>query len=170
MPDFDTLLVAYGTLSDQKHAEETADYALGELNTNFLSPVSLLTRLSNVLTQRGNGCIAVITSVAGDRPRRSNYVYGVAKGALSLFAQGLRSKVTPFGVRVLTIKPGPVSSPMTANMRRSSVFAKAEEVGRTIYHEIENGNANVLYVPWYWRWIMIGIRLLPESVLTRMKL
>jgi short-subunit dehydrogenase len=170
MPDPDTLLVAYGTLGDQQRAEEAADYALGELNTNFTSPVSLLTRLSSTFAQQGKGCIAVVTSVAGDRPRRSNYVYGAAKGSLSLFLQGLQSKMTENGVRVLTIKPGPVSTPMTAHMRRHRLFAKPESVARIIYREIESGRADVVYVPWYWRWIMFGVRLIPESVAKRMKL
>jgi short-subunit dehydrogenase len=164
MPNFDTVLLAYGTLSEQARAEDSAEYALGELTTNFTSAVSLLTRLSTVLTQHRTGCIAVITSVAGDRARRSNYIYGTAKGALALFTQGLRAKLLSAGVRVLTIKPGPVATPMTANLPGSHKFANPEAVARTIYREIEQGNSDIVYVPRYWRWVMMAIRHIPESI------
>lgn len=164
MPDFDTVLVAYGTLGDQARAEGSAEYALAELTTNFTSAVSLLTRLSSLLLARGGGCIAIITSVAGDRARRSNYVYGTAKGGLALFAQGLRARLASVGVRVLTIKLGPVSTPMTASMPRSWMFADPQAVARAIYSEMEHGKREIIYVPGYWRWVMLGIRLIPESV------
>ena len=169
MPDFDALLLAYGTLVDQGQAENSPDYALAELNTNFLSAASLLMRLAAPLASRRGGCIAVITSVAGDRARRSNYVYGTAKGALSLFAQGLRAKLYTAGVRVLTIKPGRVLTPMTAQMPGSGRFADPAAVARAIYREIEHGSREVLYVPGYWRWIMLVIRLIPEQIGKRLK-
>lgn len=169
MPDFDTVLLAYGTLGDQARAEESAEYALSEMATNFNSAVSLLTRLSTRLAQRGSGCIAVITSVAGDRARRSNYIYGTAKGALSLFMQGLRAKLAHTDVRVITIKPGPVATPMTAGMANSPMLARPEAVARTIYRAVERGKPEILYVPGYWRWIMLAIRSIPESVAKKMK-
>ncbi len=121
MPKFDTVLLAYGTLSEQARAEDSAEYALSELTTNFTSAVSLLTRLSTVLMQRRTGCIAVITSVAGDRARRSNYIYGTAKGGLALFTQGLRAKLLSAGIRVLTIKPGSSRSPGLPSERSPTV-------------------------------------------------
>jgi len=164
MPDFDTVLLAYGSLGDQALAEDSVEITLAELNTNFTSAVSLLTRLSPVLAQRRGGCIAVITSVAGDRARRSNYIYGTAKGALSLFVQGLRAKLYTAGVRVLTIKPGPVATPMTAHMPGSAKFADPAVVARAIYREIEQGSRDILYVPGKWRWIMSVIQHIPESI------
>ena len=174
MPDFDTLLLAYGSLTEQARAEDSADYALAELNTNFTSAVSLLTRLSPILLSttpkpRRGGCIAVIASVAGDRARRSNYIYGTAKGALALFAQGLRAKLYSAGVRVLTIKPGPVSTPMTAHMPGSRNFADPAAVARAVYREMEHGSRDILYVPGRWRWIMTVIRLIPEKIGKRLK-
>jgi decaprenylphospho-beta-D-erythro-pentofuranosid-2-ulose 2-reductase len=179
MPDFDTLLLAYGTLGDQARAEESAEYALAELNTNFTSAVSLLTRLSTVLmdtvlterplTERPTRCIAIITSVAGDRARRSNYLYGTAKGALALFVQGLRAKLFSAGVRVLTIKPGPVFTPMTAHLPGSAKFADPTAVASAIYREMEHGSRDILYVPGHWRWIMTVIRLIPEKIAKRLK-
>ena len=174
MPDFDTLLLAYGSLGDQARAEDSPEITLAELNTNFTSAVSLLTRLSLVLAARGateqpRGCIAVITSVAGDRARRSNYIYGTAKGALALFVQGLRAKLYSAGVRVLTIKPGPVATPMTTHMPGSTKFADPADVARAIYREIERGSRDILYVPGRWRWIMTVIRLIPESIGKQLK-
>ena len=169
MPDFDTILLAYGTLGSQERAESDAEYALSELNTNFNSAVSLLTRLCAPLEARRSGCVAVITSVAGDRGRRSNYIYGTAKGALTIFLQGLRAKLYPSGVRVLTIKPGPVATPMTAQMEQKGMFAEPEAVAKAIHREIEHGSREVLYVPWHWRWIMTIIRHIPESIGKKMK-
>jgi short-subunit dehydrogenase len=169
MPDFDTVLLAYGSLGDQARAEDSVEITLAELNTNFTSAVSLLTRLSGVLAQRRGGCIAVITSVAGDRARRSNYIYGTAKGALALFVQGLRAKLYTAGVRVLTIKPGPVFTPMTAHMPGNAKFADPVVVARAIYREIEQGSRDILYVPGKWRWIMTVIQHIPESIGKKLK-
>ncbi len=169
MPDFDTIVLAYGTLGEQARAENSAEYAFSELTTNFTSAVSLLTRFSTLLMPRRAGCIAVITSVAGDRARRSNYIYGTAKGALALFTQGLRAKLFSAGIRVLTIKPGPVATPMTANLPARSKFANPETVARTIYRELEDGHRDILYVPGYWRWVMLAIRHIPESIGKKLK-
>src|SRR5436305_7536287 len=112
--DFDTLLLSYGTMLDQDRCQTDAEYALGQVRTNFVSSIALLTIFGKHFESRRSGTIAVITSVAGDRGRRSNYVYGAAKGGLSIFLQGLRSRLHRCGVRVLTIKPGPVATQMTA--------------------------------------------------------
>ena len=109
----EVLLVA----RSMERADHDIDYTLRELNTNFTSAVSLLSHAAEQFEGRKKGVLAVITSVAGDRARRSNYVYGTAKGALTLFAQGLRARLFTSGVRVLTIKPGPVDTPMTAHMK-----------------------------------------------------
>jgi short-subunit dehydrogenase len=144
-------------------------YTLRELNTNFTSAASLLSYAAASLERRKTGVLAVITSVAGDRARRSNYVYGTAKGALTLFVQGLRARLFASGVRVLTIKPGPVDTPMTAHMKKGLLTASPKSVAATIYREMEDGKAEVIYVPAYWRLIMAGIRAIPESVGKKMK-
>lgn len=164
LPNFDTILLAYGSLGEQTLAEHSAEYALQQLTINFTSAASLLTSLSRDLAESKAGCIAVITSVAGDRARRSNYVYGTAKGALALFTQGLRAKLTSVGVRILTIKPGPVATPMTAQLSGNQKFADPRAVGYAIYKEIEHGKRDILYVPSRWRWIMMVIRHIPEWV------
>jgi decaprenylphospho-beta-D-erythro-pentofuranosid-2-ulose 2-reductase len=98
-PAVDTVLLAYGSMQDQQDCEQRMNALVDELFTNFVSAAALLSAFANDFEQRRAGCIAVITSVAGDRGRRSNYIYGSAKGALSLFLQGLRSRLHPAGVR-----------------------------------------------------------------------
>jgi len=129
-PDFDTVLLAYGSMRGQKDSETSVDALVDELHVNFVSAAGILTLFAADLERRRTGCLAAITSVAGDRGRRSNYVYGSAKGALSLFLQGLRSRLYPSGVRVITVKPGPVQTPMTDHLPNAARFAEPEQVGR----------------------------------------
>jgi decaprenylphospho-beta-D-erythro-pentofuranosid-2-ulose 2-reductase len=165
----DTVLIAHGTLDDQKACEQ--DYGKTEeaLRTNFLSVVSLLTPIANHLEKQHYGCIAVISSVAGDRGRQSNYIYGTAKGALTLFLQGLRNRLHAANVCVLTIKPGFVDTPMTANFKKGALWAHPETVARGIYRAIKR-RKNSVYLPWFWWPIMMIIGLIPEPIFKRMKL
>ncbi|RKZ36683.1 MAG: short-chain dehydrogenase [Gammaproteobacteria bacterium] len=165
----DTVLIAHGILDDQKAGEQ--DYAKAEqaLRTNFLSVVSLLTPIANRLEKQHYGCIAVISSVAGDRGRQSNYIYGTAKGALTLFLQGLRNRLHPANVCVLTIKPGFVDTPMTASLKKGALWAEPESIARGIYRAIEK-RKNSVYLPWFWWIIMTVIRHIPEPIFKRMKL
>ena len=167
-PDFDTVLLAYGSMHDQKDSETSVDVLLEELQVNFVSATALLTLFAADLERRRTGCLAAITSVAGDRGRRSNYGYGSAKGALSLFLQGLRSRLHPAGVRVITIKPGPVQTSMTDHMPNSARFADPEQVARDIVRALENQSPDVLYTPKIWRYIMSGVRQIPEPVFKRL--
>lgn len=105
------------------HTESSIPILSQELQVDFVSAAAILTLFAAELERRRTGCIAAITSVAGDRVRRSNYVYGSAKGGLSLFLQGLRSRLYPAGVRVITIKPGPVQTPMTDGLLHAARFA-----------------------------------------------
>lgn len=168
LPGFDTVLLAFGSLLDPEQSARSVELSLQEWNTNFVCAAALLTLFANHFEQRRSGCVAAITSVAGDRGRRSNYVYGAAKGALSIFLQGLRSRLHPAGVRVITIKPGPVDTPMTAHMRKGVAFVKPEVIARDIYRALEDGSRDVLYTPSYWRYIMAAIRILPERIFKRL--
>jgi decaprenylphospho-beta-D-erythro-pentofuranosid-2-ulose 2-reductase len=165
---FDTVLLAYGTLLDQQQCQTNAQLAVAEIMTNFASAASLLTLTSESMAKRKQGTIAVITSVAGDRGRRSNYVYGAAKGGLSLFVEGLRSRMHPLGVRVVTIKPGPVDTPMTARMAKRNGLASSAKVGADIYRFLKLGRGDVLYTPFQWRWIMRMVRAIPDTVIKRL--
>jgi short-subunit dehydrogenase len=167
-PDFDTVLLAYGSMHDQKDSENSIDVLLEELQVNFVSATAVLTLFAADLERRRAGCIAAITSVAGDRGRRSNYVYGSAKGALSLFLQGLRSRLHPAGVRIITIKPGPVQTPMTDHLPNSSRFAEPEQVACDIVRALESRSPDVLYTPRIWRYIMTSVEHIPETIFKRL--
>ncbi|MDI3341787.1 MAG: SDR family oxidoreductase [Sphaerobacter sp.] len=165
----DATLVAYGTLGNQQQSEASVEATLREWHTNATSTIALLTLLANELERQRGGTLAVISSVAGDRGRRSNYVYGAAKGALSIFLQGLRARLRKAGVRVVTIKPGMVDTPMTAHLRKGPLFASPERVGRDIYAAMRRGRA-VVYTPGYWRLVMFVLRAIPEPIFIRLPL
>ncbi|MDA8151566.1 MAG: SDR family oxidoreductase [Acidithiobacillus sp.] len=165
----DTILIAHGTLSDQKVCEASFDETLKELQTNCLSVISLLTHVANRFEEQKRGTIVVISSVAGDRGRQSNYVYGTAKAAVSTFLQGLRNRLYRSGVMVITIKPGFVDTPMTAGFRKGLLWASPEQVGKGIYRAMQR-ESGVIYLPWFWKFIMVGIRLMPERLFKKMKL
>ena len=167
-PDFDTVLLAYGSIHEQKDSETSVDILLEELQVNFVSASAILTLFAADLERRHTGCLAAITSVAGDRGRRSNYVYGSAKGALSLFLQGLRSRLHPAGVRVITIKPGPVQTAMTDHMPNSARFADPKRVARDIVRALEHRSPDILYTPKIWRYVMTAVRQIPETIFKRL--
>jgi short-subunit dehydrogenase len=167
--ELDMALIAHGTLSDQRLSQEHVTKALEEFTTNCTSVISLLTILANYFEQRKRGCIAVISSVAGDRGRKSNYVYGAAKGALTIFLQGLRGRLASSGVKVVTIKPGFVDTPMTATLRKGLLFASPRSVGKGIYDAMNKGK-DVVYLPWFWHPIMLVIKSVPERVFKRMSI
>lgn len=167
--ELDMVLIAHGTLGDQRLSQESVEKALEEFTTNFTSALSLLTILANYFEPRKRGCIAVISSVAGDRGRKSNYVYGASKGALSVFLQGLRGRLASSGVQVVTIKPGFVDTPMTAALRKGLLFASPRAVGKGIYDAMRKGK-DVVYLPWFWRPIMLIVRCIPERVFKRLSI
>ncbi len=158
----DTVLIAHGTLPDQEACQKDFNLARDEIGTNFLSVVSLLAPIANFFEEQEHGVIAVISSVAGDRGRKSNYVYGAAKGGLSIFLQGLRNRLSNKGVTVTTIKPGFVDSPMTAHLKKGLLFAKTKVVAYGIYRAILK-KRDVVYLPCFWRIIMLIIKLVPEK-------
>lgn len=166
----DVALIAHGTLPDQKACEVDPARTLAEINTNGLSVISLMSILANRLEVQKKGCIAVITSVAGDRGRQSNYVYGAAKGMVTIFASGLRNRLAAAGVDVVAVKPGFVATPMTAAFDRSGpLWAQPADIARGIVSAIDHGR-DVVYLPWFWRWIMVVIRSIPERVFKRLHL
>jgi decaprenylphospho-beta-D-erythro-pentofuranosid-2-ulose 2-reductase len=166
----DVVLIAHGTLSDQKACEADAKVALRELSTNGLSVIALLTPLANLMENAKSGVIAVISSVAGDRGRPSNYVYGTAKAAVTTFCEGLRARMFKAGVHVLTIKPGFVDTPMTAGMPLPGpLVATPERVANDIVRAIAK-KKDAIYTPWFWSGIMLIIRSVPGFLFKRASL
>ncbi|MDC0713067.1 SDR family oxidoreductase [Stigmatella sp. ncwal1] len=165
----DSALIAHGVLGEQKACERSWTEAEKVLRTNFLSAASLLTVLGNRFEAQKSGTLVVISSVAGDRGRQSNYVYGASKGALTVFLQGLRNRLASSGVAVVTVKPGFVDTPMTAHVAKNKLFATPEQVARGILRAAD-GRKNEVYVPGFWAIIMLIVRTIPEGIFKRMKL
>ena len=165
----DSVLIAHGTLSDQKACEGSVAEALTEISTNALSVVALLTLLGNRFESERRGTIVVVSSVAGDRGRASNYVYGSAKALVTAFCSGLRQRLSSAGVRVITIKPGFVDSPMTRNFPKGPLWAKPVTIARGIVRAVDRGQSTV-YLPAFWRPIMAAVRLIPERLFARMRM
>ena len=167
LESIDVLLIAYGTLGNQPLAEQSVAEMLKEFNNNCTSVLSLLTLFANYFEQQKRGTLAVISSVAGDRGRQSNYVYGTAKAAVTAFLQGLRGRLAKSGVSVLTIKPGIIDTPMTANIKKGLLTANAKGVGEGIYKAIQQ-KKEVVYLPFFWRPIMLIVKSIPERVFKRL--
>lgn len=166
----DTVLVAHGSLPDQAACQDSIRDVLAEINTNGLSAISLATLAAQKLEANGGGTVAVISSVAGDRGRGSNYVYGAAKGLVSLYLEGMRNRFAKGNVHVLTIKPGFVDTPMTAHIaKKGALWAKPDQVATAIVRGVAK-RSDTIYVPGFWRPIMFIIRHIPERIFKKMSL
>lgn len=165
----DIVLIAHGTLPKQIELQSSYEKTLECLQSNALSVISLLTQLANILEKQKQGCIAVISSVAGDRGRQSNYIYGSAKAMVSIFANGLRNRLFKHGVHVLTLKPGFVDTPMTAEFPKNPLWAQPQTIAKIIVTSIEQ-KKNIVYAPSFWRFIMMIIKSIPEAVFKRLSL
>jgi decaprenylphospho-beta-D-erythro-pentofuranosid-2-ulose 2-reductase len=165
----DVAYLAHGVLGEQAAAEREFVAAAAMLHTNFISAASLLTWLANYCERQHAGVLAVLSSVAGDRGRKSNYVYGASKAGLSAFLAGLRNRLDRQGVTVLTIKPGPVKTAMTSGMAGSERFADVHQVAASIVKAID-ARKDVLYVPYRWGPILFAIRHIPEGIFKQLNL
>lgn len=165
----DVALIAHGTLGNQAECEKDFSLALKEINTNGISVMSLLTVLANYMQAQNAGQLAVIGSVAGDRGRPSNYVYGTAKAAVATFCEGLRARLHAHNVNVLLIKPGFVDTPMTAAFKKGALWAKPEKIAAMIVRALDR-RAGVIYTPSFWALIMLVIRSIPRPLFVRLKL
>ncbi|CAG2140164.1 putative oxidoreductase [Cupriavidus yeoncheonensis] len=167
MGGVDAVLICHGTLSDQRACELSVSLTLAEIQTNALSVVALLTLIANRMERRCVGTIAVVSSVAGERGRQSNYVYGSAKALVTAFMSGLRQRMAKCGVAVVTIKPGLVDTPMTKRLRKGALWIQPDTAGKAIVRAMDAGVAEA-YVPGFWRGIMLVIRWLPDLVFKRL--
>ncbi len=169
MGGIDVILVAHGILPDQAACEKDPERMRDAFEVNALGTLSLLTLIANRLEAQGSGTLAVIGSVAGDRGRKSNYVYGASKAALHTFLQGLRNRLAGKGINVITIKPGFVDTPMTAAFEKGPLWAAPETIAAGIVKAIER-RRDVVYLPWFWRLIMLVVRTIPERLFKRLSL
>jgi decaprenylphospho-beta-D-erythro-pentofuranosid-2-ulose 2-reductase len=163
------VVLCHGYLPDQRQAASDAAVARRVIDTNYTSAVSVLNLAADHLEQRRGGFICGLSSVAGDRGRQSNYLYGSSKAALSTYLQGLRNRLSRAGVRVVTVKPGFVDTKMTFGLPGMFLVATPERVAKDISRAIRRGRS-VVYTPWFWRPIMLIIRTIPEFIFKRMKL
>jgi decaprenylphospho-beta-D-erythro-pentofuranosid-2-ulose 2-reductase len=164
----DVALIAHGTLPDQAECSACVERTLAAFATNGSSTIALMTRLANVFEAQGEGTLAVLSSVAGDRGRASNAVYGAAKAAVTAYASALRQRLGAHGVNVLTIKPGFVDTPMTRHLAKGALWAKPDAIAAGIVHAVER-RRSVVYLPGFWWPVMLAIKALPEFVFRRLK-
>lgn len=165
----DIVYIAHGVLPDQQQGQAAYSETLASLQTNALSVISLLTGLANRMERDRHGHIVVIGSVAGDRGRQSNYIYGTAKAMLATFLQGLRNRLFRSGVTVTTVKPGFIDTPMTAHFKKSALWATPEQVANDILRAVHK-KRNVIYTPRIWFFIMTIIKAIPEFIFKRLSL
>ena len=163
----DVILIAHGDLGDQLLSEREYPEAARIFEVNLLSAVALIVPLATALEEQRAGTLAVITSVAGERGRPRNYTYGAAKGGLSLYLQGVRSRLVPAGVKVTTLKLGPVDTPMTVDHPKNPLFVGAERAARDLVRAVDRG-AREAFIPWYWRPILAVVRTMPEAIFQRL--
>lgn len=168
--EFDVVLIAHGSLPRQEELWPHPERNVEEFHVNATSVVALLSALVPVLEAQRHGVVGVISSVAGERGRAQMAVYGAAKAAVTAFTAGVRGHLFRFGVRVITIKPGYVDTPMTAHLPKTPLVASPQAVARSVYRALERGKPEILYMPWWWRWVMLVVRLVPEAVFKRIRL
>lgn len=163
----DVAVIAHGDLGVQLATEASYEEAARIIDANFLSVVRLVIPLANRFEQDGRGHLAVLSSVAGERGRPRNYTYGAAKGALTLYMQGVRSRLWP-NVSVHTIKLGPVDTPMTVDHPKNPLFAQPEGVAKAVVRAIDRGEPEA-FIPRFWRPIMETVERMPEPLFQRFK-
>lgn len=165
----DAALIAFGSLPDEKATEKNISLLQHEYTTNATAVISIASVVANYFEEQNAGTLAVISSVAGDRGRQSNYIYGSAKAAVSAFLQGLRNRFGKTPVKIITIKPGMVDTPMTAHLKKGLLFASARTVGEGIFDAMTRGK-EIVYLPGYWRLVMFIVKHIPESIFKKLSL
>jgi NAD(P)-dependent dehydrogenase (short-subunit alcohol dehydrogenase family) len=166
----DVALIAYGSLTDQARAETDPAYAQAEWATNFTSAGAWSLAIAQRMAEQKAGTLLVLGSVAGDRGRQSNHVYGAAKAGLGVLVQGLAHRLAPTGARAVLVKPGFIDTPMTEHLPKGGpLWAKPEAIAKVIARAAQSGGP-VVYAPWFWRLILLIIRLVPAPIFHRTRL
>ncbi|MCB0307868.1 MAG: SDR family NAD(P)-dependent oxidoreductase [Bdellovibrionales bacterium] len=164
---YDTAFIAYGNLPDQHQCENNPEHVLEPLLTNYVSACSILLFLAKNMCIRKHGVIGVITSVAGDLGRKTNYVYGSSKGGLSIFLEGLRSRLVQYNIDIVDIRPGFVDTQMTSQFSKGFLYSTPQAIAPRIFSALKQGRA-VVYVPFYWKWILLALKCVPRGLLSRL--
>ncbi len=168
----DIVLLAYGTLGGQKARDSIQDEAQDIIATNFASAAAWCLAAASFFEKQGHGRLIVLGSVAGDRGRASNYIYGAAKGGLGILIQGIAHRLAKSGASAVLVKPGFVDTPMTAHIaKKGLLWAKPETIGKVIVQLARRPTVPpIVYAPAYWRWIMLVIRVTPSAIFHKTKL
>ncbi len=166
----DAVIACFGYMSDQEKVRTDEEDIRRTIDINFTGMATILSIIAEDFEQRGSGAIAAISSVAGDRGRQSNYIYGSAKAGLSVFLGGLRNRLADKGVHVMTVKPGFARTKMTENLELpAALTASPEQIAEAVFQGLEK-KKNVVYTLWMWRWIMLIIKHIPEPIFKKMKM
>ena len=169
-PKPDVTICVFGYLGENETARTDWHESEKIIHTNYTGAVSILNIISNYYAARKSGSIAGISSVAGERGRQSNYLYGSAKAGFTAYLSGLRNRLVQQNVHVLTVLPGFAYTRMTEGLKLPKpLTAHPAEIGEAVYKGIQN-KTNVIYVRWIWRWIMLVIKLVPEAIFKKLKL
>jgi short-subunit dehydrogenase len=166
---FDIAFIAHGVLPNQKNCEKDVNETMDAIKTNALSTISILTHLANYFINKKKGSIIILSSVAGDRGRASNYVYGSTKAMITTFASGLRQRLYKFNVAVLTIKLGFVDTPMTINFKKGLLWSKPKFVAAKIVKANDYCKDEV-YIPTFWNFLMVLIKIIPTNIFKRINI
>jgi len=166
----DVVVACFGYMSDQEKVRSDEEDIRRTIDINFTGMATILSIIADDFEQRGSGSMAAISSVAGDRGRQSNYIYGSAKAGLSAFLGGLRNRLAEKSVHVMTVKPGFARTKMTENLELpAALTASPEQIADAVFQGLEK-KKNVVYTLWMWRWIMLIIKHIPEFIFKKMKM
>jgi len=166
----DIVVCLFGFLGDQSLAEKDWTHSKRILDVNFIGAVSILNLIAQDFITCKSGVIVGVTSVAGDRGRQSNYLYGSAKAGFTAYLSGLRNTLYKYGIHVVTVKPGFIDSRMTTGVKTiKSLTASPEIVAHSVLRSIDK-KRDIVYIYWIWRWIMLIIKLIPERIFKRLNL
>ena len=166
----DVTVCVFGYMNENEKVADDQDETLKTIHTNYTGAVSILNIVAKDYASQKKGSIVGISSVAGERGRQSNYIYGSAKAGFTTYLSGLRNKLHEKGVHVVTVLPGFVCTKMTEHLNLPKLLtAQPNDVAKSIYNAVQK-KKNIIYVKWFWRWIMCVIRLIPEPIFKKMKL
>jgi NAD(P)-dependent dehydrogenase (short-subunit alcohol dehydrogenase family) len=167
----DAVLVFFGVLGDQARAERDPAEAARIIDTNFTAAAAWCLATAALLERQKSGVLVAVTSVAGDRGRQSNYVYGASKAGLGVLVEGIAHRLSSTGARAVVVKPGFVDTPMTVHLKRGGpLWAKPEAIARSIKSAVDRPGGPVIYTPWFWRFIMLAVRNVPAFIFHKTRL